>query len=434
MMRGAAGGCKAGGYAGWRLAAAAWTICAVILTSIAVIRAESTSDFRDFWENAVHFRQTGRISAELGVHNYLPVFTILMAPWGWLPLRVAVAAFVLLSMVLLAWTVVAVERLVCGPPGPRPRAATIAAAGLMLPYVTSCAVLGQLGLLLAALIVASAVALARQRQGIAGVALGLAGCLKILPAMVLAACALCGRFRALLAGVTTLAVLGAGLPLALLGVARTRHEHAAFFQRAVVQHSAVRAILADQPVKANFANNALPLVLRRVLSRTNAGKGDGAQAWYVNVAELPRPVILGIYVAIVTFVLAASVAVTLAPRPAHEPRGSPGERRRLTLRLALWCCVALIASPLVWTHYLTLLYLPLALVSFEALRVRRVGALSQRCCLAALVVWLICAVLLAWPAARAMGAQMASVLALWFALLVTCVTVGGVGGQGWEKR
>ena len=89
---------------GWHVLLAAWGVYTAVILVVVANRAESSSDFRDFWENAVHFRQTGQIAADLGVHNYLPFFTIFMLPWSLLPLRAAIVLFTLLSLGLFAIT------------------------------------------------------------------------------------------------------------------------------------------------------------------------------------------------------------------------------------------------------------------------------------------------------------------------------------------
>ena len=45
-------------------------------------------------------------------------------------------------------------------------------------------------------------------------------------------------------------------------------------------------------------------------------------------------------------------------------------------------------------------------------------------CVAALAIWLLGAVLLAWPAARAAGAQLAALIGLWLAMTVLALRRG----------
>lgn len=407
------------GHRGWLPWIIAGAVYAVIICVIVAVRAESTSDFRDFWETARYFRQTGEISSELGVHNYLPFFTIFMTPWSLLPLRVAIVVFTLLSFGLLAWAVVLVEKLLSGKLGPRPRVATLATLGLMLAYVHSCGVLGQVGLVLLFLIVATWFLVERGREWSAGLALGLAALIKLLPAALIIFFLLKGRWRVAGTALGVVTLLGFGLPLAAIGYEQTVSQHRDFYDRAVKDHSAKATILMEKPQKAKYSNNSLPIVLRRLLSRVNGDPSDSDKdrTLFVNIVDLPRETIWWIYLALLAVLLAASVGVSLRARKAWPP-SDPDAGFVLWAQFGLWCCLMLIASPLLWTHYLPLAYWPVALVADRA---ERVGREEQRCCqscLIALLVWLVCVLLLAWPAARAAGAQLWSVVVLWVVLVV----------------
>ena len=181
------------------------------------------------------------------------------------------------------------------------------------------------------------------------------------------------------------------------------------------QGSAVETLTAAKPVKMLYNNNALPTVLRRLLSPVDAGKDDLGGRLYVNLADVPAGVRLGVYLALLAVFLGGSLAGTLHGRR-HWPPESLDEGRALRNQFGIWCCLMLLASPLVWTHYLPLVYWPLAFLSdrvertWRARRLCRVGGVT-------LALWLVGALLLAWPAARAAGAQIAGVAAIWVGLV-----------------
>lgn len=408
---------------GWHSLIGASALLALAILVMVALRAESSTDFRDFWENALHFRQTGQISAELGVHNYLPFFTIFMVPWSFLPLRVAAVLFVLLSLALFALTVYLVDGLLNEQVRSGPRRALLVTLLLALPYVYSCAVVGNLGLLLLFLIVAAWFLVERGHEWEAGAALGLATLIKLLPGVLVLYFLLRRRWRVAGGAAAIAVVLGLGLPLAALGPRETLAEHVAFYHRAVEGHAPARTILADKPHKFDYSNNALPMVLRRLLSPLPAGERSDGQLFRVNIADWPRSRILWLYAAIAVAIVAASVVVTLRG-PQRWPPEDVIEVRRVRAQFALWCGVMLLAAPLVWTHYLPLMYWPLAVIADAADRAAHRAASSAgrgtgpaRLCLLALLVWLICAGLLVWPAARAAGAQLAGIAALWLACL-----------------
>ncbi len=396
----------------WALAGFA-VVYTIAIGITAALRAESTSDFRDFWENAVHFRQTGEIAADLGVHNYLPFFTIFMLPWGLLPLRVAMVSFVVLSLALFAITVVLAENLLSDRARAGRRTTLLIALALMLPYVQSCAVLGNVGLLVLFLVMTAWFLVEHQREWEAGAALGLATLVKLMPALLIVFFLLKRRWRVAGAAAAVMIVLGLGLPALTIGWKQTVTLHHDFYKRAFQEGSASAAITSDKPIKALYSNNALPIVLRRLLSHVDGARGDH-KALYVDFADLPRGTILAIYMALMAVFLGTSVGLTFA-RTHPWPPDSVEAGRTVRAQFGLWCCLMLLASPLVWTHYLPLVYWPLALLADRLQRSWRSGRVC-RASAAALGLWLLGALCLAWPAARAAGAQLAAVVALWLAL------------------
>jgi hypothetical protein len=401
---------------GWLPLMTGGGVYALVICVVAGIRADpaSTSDFRDFWETARHFRLTGEISTEFGVHNYLPFFTIFMTPWSLLPLRVAAVVFTLLSLALFGLTVVLTETLLNGRLGPRPRKATLAAILLMLAYVHSCAVLGQLGLLLLFLVVTTWFLVEREKDWAAGVALGLATLIKLLPGVLIVFFLLKLRWRVAAAAMGVIVVLGLGLPLAGIGLEQTVAQHRGFVDRAVGDHAARTTILADKPIKAKYSNNSLPIVLRRLLSPVNGDPSDSEpdRRLYVNIANVPPPAIWRSYIGLMAVFVGMSVIASLRHSKPWPPT-DPDAGSALRAQFAIWCCLMLIAAPLLWTHYLPLAYWPLALVTDRGERVDRETSRPCPLSLIAMLTWLACAVLLAWPAARAAGAQLLSVVILW---------------------
>jgi hypothetical protein len=412
---------------GWMPLIVAGVALAAVLAVVAAIRADvdparGTSDFRDFWLTAKHFRETGQIRSDLGVHNYLPFFAILMAPWSLLPLKAAVAVFTVLSLGLLAISVVMAEMLLGDGLAQRPRPATWIAVGLLAAYVVSGGVLGQVGLLLLFLIVTTWFLVERGREWEAGITLGLAVAIKLLPAVLVVYFVLKQRWRVAGTAAAAAVVLGLGLPLTILGYGETVRQHEDFYRRAVRDHSARTTILAEAPRKAKYSNNALPIVLRRVLSHTDGDPHENRPGLFVNFVDLPRGAIWWIYLGLMAGILVGSMAAAVRGPPQWPPADVDG-LRALRAQFGIWCCLMLLATPLLWTHYLVLAYWPLAWAADRAERTQRAGGHPCRTAALALVAWLVGALLLSWPAARSAGAQVGSVLCLWLALFVLAMRV-----------
>jgi hypothetical protein len=408
---------------GWRSLIVVGAVYFAGMAGYTAWRADRSTDFRDFWENAAHFRQTGEISMTLGVHNYLPFFTMFMMPWSFLPLPLAIAIFTVLSGGFLAITVVVIEWLWRGFIPARPSAALILALVLALPYIHSGVTLGTVGLLLLFLIVATWFLVQRGHEWIAGLTLGLATLIKLLPLVLMLFFLIRGRWRVTLSAAATALALGVGSSLATLGVEQSVAQHREFFERAIVGHSAWTTIMSDKPIKAKYNNNALPIVLRRLLSKVNSSPDDRGSQLFVNIANLPGGAIFGSYVAIIAPVAATSVLV-LWPRIRKGRRASGADSRvgvddphRAHVLFAVWCCLMLLVSPLLWTHYLALAFFPLYVLVWEPGSAPARGLRLPRVPLLALSGWLGGALLLIWPAARAVGAQWLAVAGLWAALV-----------------
>ncbi len=388
------------------------TVPAVGLTDYDEIRAATTSDFRDFWWTARHFCETGKLTADFGVHNYLPFFPLFMLPWSLLPLPVAAAAFSALSLVLFGVAIALTYNLLANGSRSPPRTWLIITAVLLLPYVHSCAVMGNVGLLMAFLVVATWFLVERGREWEAGAALGLAALIKLLPALLVIFFLLKRRWRVAGGAASVVLLLGLGLPLGMLGLDQTARQHQAFFDTAVRQHSAYQTIMTDKPGKAYYKNSALPMILRRLLTPLNASGTD--EPFYVNALTLPRAVVLAVFVIVVVTALFVTTVVTLRGPPSWPPP-DPSDGQAVRGQFAAWCCLALISSPLVWAHYLPLCLWPLALAARNALRRNRTRPIAM----VVLVCWILGAAALASPLARAAGAQLAPVLLLWIAAIVT---------------
>lgn len=408
---------------GWRPLLAAAVVLTLTLCVIAayrgrsIDRASSTLDFRDFWLTALEFRETGQIVADQGVHNYLPFFAIFMMPWSYLPLPAAAAVFTALSLSMAAASVVMVEILLNGKLDPRPRPATYLAILLILPYAWSAGVLGQMGMMLLFLIVGAWFVATRELEWEAGVALGLAAAVKLLPAVLIVFFLVKQRWRITVAAIGTLALLGLAVPRAMLPWREFVAQHQGFVERASGEGGAYATIHADKPRKAKFNNNGLPIVLRRLLSATDYDPLEGRAAKFINPLDVPRAGIWWIYVVLVAGIVTVSLAAVVRGG-ARWPPGDLDSARALQAQFGVWCALMLLASPLMWTHYLLLLYWPLALVADRAERHWRAHRKLEPVAVTALAIWLLAAVALAIPAARAAGAQLIAVFGLWAACVV----------------
>jgi len=376
-----------------------------------------TSDFDDFWRTA-RFDVLAHctITPGYGVHNYLPFFMILMAPLGLLPVKVAAIVFNTISMAAFAASVGITRSWV----GPR---AAIAAALLVGAYAADCILLGQTALIVGALLVWTWRLAERRRGVIAGGVLALAASIKLFPIVLVLFFVLKRQFRVILGLVLGLIACNAVLPAIVFGPRESLVLHREFWQRSA-QNQSLLALAAADSDKMGFANQSLPVILRRLLLPVGAGRHLDGSGVAVSIADWSdrSGSLAGIRLSAIQWLLIAllcglSIVTIIVTR---HPASRLGVER-LRLEYAAFVLLSLLLSPVIWTFYLALCYLPLALlagiaaVQFAGTH-RRVSASS-----AVLALWALATPLLAWPEARAAGLHYwASVLLLITTLLLAC--------------
>lgn len=375
-------------------------------------RDVATLDFRDFWLTAQHFRLTGEIRDDLGVHNYPPCFTILMAPFSLLPLQPAAVLFTLFSITCFGVSVRALYKAVGDHAGSAISIALLA----VFPYIHATIVLGQVNLIVTAAVIAALAALLRRRDLFAGTLLATAAAIKVIPILALGWIVLRGRFLAALSTVIALLMLTVILPVTIIGGGETIAQYRGFLERAAAGHSAYQTIHAEKPQKAKYTNVALPMILRRVLTATDGDPGGSAGPLLVNIAQLPLRWVWAVYVGFAIVVGVSTIGATLA-------RSSTGHRTGHDRDVALfgaWCAAMLLASPMVWTHHLVMAFPTV----FAIVRRAKITGASQSAVgddsLAGrsaarfvFAVWCAALLSLAWPAARAAGCPLLGVLVIW---------------------
>ena len=419
-------------HSAWLVLATTWIVLSLALGVIAgartwevdtsveadgydAVRAVSTSDFRDYWFTARHFRQTGSFTADFGVHNYLPFFTLLMVPWSLMPLWLAAGIFATVSVLLFGLGAILVEGLLGiewrGPP----RRRLLFSLALVLPYVISCATLGAVDLLVVFLMIAAWVLVEQERDWDAGIAIGLAAATKILPLGLLAFFVLRQRWWAVAAAGATLVITLLIMPVLTSGWDRTAFEYQRLAQGVAGEHTGQAIIQSEKPVKSGYSNQSLPIVLRRLLTPINADPGNEDEPLYINWLDLPRTLVYTIYMLIVGAILAFGAQVTYFSHRQWPPDRET-DVRATRAQYGLWCAAIVLLTPLLWTRYLLLAYFPLALAAAEAETSERRRDRTYLATAGVLLAWLLAMILLVSPTARAAGVQLWAVVLTWGAM------------------
>ena len=404
----------------------------------------STSDFDDFHQTVTHDLLARRtVSTHHGVHNYLPFFIVLMAPFGLLPMWPACAIFVALSLALFALTVWLIDRHLIHPPAGSWWLRLAAPVGLVSPFVFSAAVLGQVNLLVTFLTVLCWYLVEIKRPGWAGWSLALAVLIKAFPAVLILYFLLKRQWRLLGGVLAGLVLFGGLLTTVVFGPAENLRLHRDYWQRAVLGHGPLAELAKTDQLKSTAHNQGLPMVLRRLLTDTPGGH-DHHEPWFVNLLRLPEePLsVAGLALRPVQWVyLALVVPLTgwLCWLVRHPARHTLPQRGRL--EFAAFTLLCLVLSPLMWVHYVVFGYYALALMTAELMNRTESGRRE----IPARVVWfawLASLPLLASDFCRAVGVHLwcviavMVVLALWASRLpaADAELLAGVHDAGTDQK
>ena len=313
-----------------------FVIAAIVLCGIAVERTlYGTSDFDTFHKAGQMFWDDGRLRDDDSgpAVRYPPTFSLLMAPFGALPLAVACALWSLLSVLAAASLPRIFEKLLGVPP----REQWLAWLTVM-PFVVGIVLLGQNGLIL--LWMASmGLLLAREGRSIlGGHMLFVATLLKVIPAPLLAIPILLRRIRGTVLGVAGTAAVAAVIFTVTLGSDDASESVEGWWARSRTENTPWAIIEAGHALR--YKNQGLAVTLARTLGYVDPGRARGA----VRLMTLPDLATKSLY-----WALAGTIGLTWMLCLWRSRRIPP--RQAWGRMLALTFIAMLAASPIVWTHY-----------------------------------------------------------------------------------
>ncbi|MEI7770701.1 MAG: glycosyltransferase family 87 protein [Chloroflexales bacterium] len=274
---------------------------------------------------------------------YPPIFAVLLRPLAGLPLYQASLVWLGLNLLWLALAVVCIARLAQAPNrliGP------MVVVALLTPAVHHTLELGQVNILMLLLISAGALAIGRESRGAAweiggGGLLATASCIKLFPAALLLVLIAHRRLPAMIG------FIGGALLLALAGVAWGGGvaEMAAWATGVLPRYAGGFATPNNQSVEAAISRLFSPVTVAPIRI--------GAASAEVTLAPLVANAGLGIALG-----YAAGGIVVIAGGWALLRRWPIGRTTEIdSTEYALLLATILLALPLVWYHYYTLLLL-----------------------------------------------------------------------------
>jgi len=348
---------------------------------------------------------------DVGYYNLPPAFALYICPLGLLPYRAFAAAWYVLSVGSLVASVLLGMKIVHGRWLPdRPLALLLPLLGV-LHFALIDLYAGSICLEILLLLVLGAYLSHRGRNWAGGLAVGMAAALKAYPLAILPALLLGRRWK--LAGWTLLGTIAWSLivPGAIRGYRRQWNETTWWYGRIVRPYAQRAGEMKWRNKSFSYKNHSINALVNRLLRPVHVGTdpSDGElETATMNAADLPVWAAHAAYVAIVAGLLAAMAG-------AYLRAGRGATRAPVALDMAVGVVFVLLASPVVWDYYYTLLLLGMCIAAERALapgHARRRWLWPVGAATAAMIVVEICSL---W--ARAMGILVA-LAAMWFVVLL----------------
>lgn len=348
------------------------TLSATLVSSQIRVGAQ-VGDFWALYDASRHAYETGRIDDPDSLGYYPPSGRPLMMLLAPLPARVggfiwwsAAAGLQLLCLYVL------IRHLMPGPVSDPWRLATFTYFAL-LPWIVADLTGGNISTLMLASIVLSFYFYRRGRTLPAAAILGAGIAVKIFPVFMVLFYGIKRRWRmaGMAAGATV--VIGVLPGVLLFGAGEFAESWRVWSERAKIRSP--RYMIVDGP-GISYINQSVANVLRHTLSPVNAG--HRSDNFLVNVADLPRPVILVIWYVVMSAAGLAWVWM-LWPRKTDSP-GVEAAQLGLVGIAVLWF------SPHVMSYYLTVLMPAVALLMWAGSEAEYNGLAGLRGAMAAPVI------------------------------------------------
>ncbi len=334
----------------WRITLIVGLLYVLTLGGVAIhrhreplIKGTATSDYAKFHLTARHFLETGRMTPDLGVYNYLPFFTIMMVPFAALPTQVGAVLLLCISVTCVLLTVWIVLRGLIQPSDHWLWAKAVAPLLMAIPFIHACLVIGQVPILMGFLCVLGWWLAIRHRYWAAGLPLSMAFLVKPFLLTLLIFFVLKRQWRLVAASLVWSVILGAGLTYAVMERSAWVDAHRDYYRQVARGRNSLALLGTPGPSRfERIANQSLTMVMRRLM--TKSGEIGLGKPLRMPVGPFaPRTL------QICFVVLIASISLMTLFVGRHPLRSISPERANL--EFALFLLWGLFPSPIVWTFY-----------------------------------------------------------------------------------
>jgi len=287
---------------------------------------------------------------------YPPTFAILVSPLGLLGYRGAAVVWVLLSGALVVWIFRSMERSLTIPLSPVAKGAGLL---LVLRMIDGDMANGNANIAVLALVLGALGLAARGRELWGGGLLAVAILAKVSPVIVLALGAYRLRWRFLLGAAIGLVLLGAVLPVAVLGPQGASEAWAHWYRNTLDHVDPASEAYSKAEGGGYEPGQSLRALVHRLLRPTDATSHDG-EVVTIHLASLSKRTVDVVYLGLALAILAA-VLLGLWRR-------APGLRRAFRPEeIAAACALMVLLAPLSRKAHFVALW-PAAVLGFEAWR------------------------------------------------------------------
>jgi alpha-1,2-mannosyltransferase len=275
-------------------------------------------------------------------YMYPPTMAVMVyGPLSLFPQPVFVVAVAALTAIAWAFSLLASFQLILGKWAGHPRWYYLVPLLATGPYVYDLFLLGQINLVLLALVLASPLLNRTGRPGWAGACLGLAIAIKVFPLPLLAYWILRQSWWVVLSCILSLAVAVAVVPGLSRGFERTQTELGQWFQLMVGDQSG-NAMAARSSIGFTRRNQSLVSLSHRLLRDVEAGDRDGV-GFTVNFANVPPRTAQAVGYGM-CLLLGLLFLVVTRLRLGISPEAEACE-------IGMACVGIVLLSPLSWTYF-----------------------------------------------------------------------------------
>ena len=354
-----------------------------------VINDAGGTDFPEFHAAGRHVLEHGARHPESILHRYLPSVDVAWTLLGWMPRTAAAVVYYLFTVFTWLGLLRAIGHYLLPTTPITDRRIVLAAAGLLaIVFTIDHLFLGAFHILMLWLMIAGVGRVMHNRNMSGAMLLGVAVWLKLLPLLAVCYLLLKRKWGPALISLAVAFMLDAGLSLAAYGPREAWSAHVAWWHTRAVGDLETILTADEFTAQQRDQNQASAAVMRRLLRRTPDVPAD-ARVPRVSLANLSGSQLKVAYLCVI-----GSLAAALAWFWRRPARGLPASR--WAAEVALVPLATLWFSPIVFGYHPTAALPALAIVLGTRWEQSRLKQLT-------LVVWIAGVVLLAIPAARAVG-------------------------------